>query len=139
MATETVEPETIEGDRFDPVFIALVELEEARGNSKLNERVKPGQVYPIPIDDTWRAWVNPHRVEAQVPEPEEPFSYMAGTVPPYHAYITYNGWAWGIVSPFGGVTGTHEDPDGATRERFLRDCRAVIQSATPDAESEHGE
>lgn len=116
------------------VFMALVGVAESRGLTRLNTLCEPGQVVEIQIDDAWRAWVNPHKVEGEIPPRDEGEpDRMGGAVPAFTAWINYNGWLWGLVTPYGGVTGAHPDPNGANPERFERDCAAAIAKAAGGA------
>lgn len=120
---------TWDGEEERPFpFIALVLVCEARGISKLKELVEPGECYHVKVDEAWEAWINPHKADGSFTR-EGFMDAPDGGVPPFHAWITYNGWLWGLASPHDWQGFDHENPDGANPERFARDCWAAIEAA----------
>ena len=66
------------------------------------------------IDSAWWMAVNGHSVPVKCSK--------AHSVPAYHAYLEYNGWPAGIISPFGGVIA---DGTGANEDSFIAALRRV--------------
>lgn len=65
-----------------------------------NVVARPG-CWECRVDERWWFAVNAHPVETQCSASNVP-------VPPYHAYVQFNGWPAGVISPFGGVIAAGE-------------------------------
>ena len=73
------------------------------------------------VDDSWWIAVNGHHEAIRCSDNSE--TGMAAEVPPYHVYVTYHGWAAGIVGPAGGII---VGGDGANENRLCAALRAAI-------------
>lgn len=60
------------------------------------------------IDGQWWVAVNGHAVPMKCSH--------GGDVPPYHAFVEFNGWPAGLVSPAGGTMAAGE---GANEDTFI--------------------
>ena len=80
-------------------FMAIVELSLALGVSKIN--TLPG-CWQHKIDEYWSVAVNGHQEEIALAS-DAAFPGAQGiSVPPFHAYVEYNGWPAGLLDPYGG-------------------------------------
>ncbi len=66
------------------------------------------------IDDQWWVAVNPHLEDVR--------SSRGLTVPPFSAYVEYNGWPAGIIQPLGGEFAVGE---GANTQTFIAACESA--------------
>jgi hypothetical protein len=110
---------------FDGPMVHLLAVCAVRERGAVHKLVAPGEVWYERVDETWDAWINPHPVSAKIPRPDAGPLFMSGEVPPFHAWINYNGWLWALVTPYGGTVMAGE---GANRETFAAACEAA---ATP--------
>ena len=77
---------------ISPLFSRIIDLMLARGISNIKDL--PGCA-ELRIDKQWEIAVNGHR---------EPMKCSHGTeVPAHAAYLQFNGWPAGIITPYGGV------------------------------------
>lgn len=129
-----------ETGRPDP-FAALVEVAFARGHDKLNGRVNAGEVWHERIDGRWDVFVNASKDEVTFDaEAITGTDQMDGPVPPFTAWINYNGWLRGHASPFESVFFDHPAHGGANPESFARACMSAIALAiSPDSAVENPE
>lgn len=106
-------------------FIVLVEYLTAMGVTKLGQLVEPGECYYVRIDDTWDAWINPHKIEATAHLTEKS---LGGThqITPFECYITYNGFPWATGHPYSMSFVEHPDEGAANVARFYRDCVSAL-------------
>ncbi len=107
-------------DLYEP-FVLLAELCTARGETGLSKTTAPGQTHVIPINATWRAWLNPHNGPANTDNGVE--------VPRLTAYVEYNGWPWGLIDPRGGTVGDHPLPGAGNLNTFMAAVRAAIEES----------
>lgn len=98
------------------IFLEIAEFAHRRGVTSIN--AMPG-CWEVQIDAQWWMAVNGHSTPTATSRGDEP-------VPPFSAYIEYNGWPAGVVDPAGGVLAAGS---GANAETF---CRA-LQSSTAGA------
>jgi hypothetical protein len=78
--------------RLSHVFLAIADLAIALGEAPIN---KCDGCWEHAIDENWWVAVNPHL---------EPRSTSSGEeVPSGHAYVKFNGWPAGLLTPFGGT------------------------------------
>jgi hypothetical protein len=86
-------------------FYEIVMLAERMGVEDINEL--PG-CWECQIDERWWIAVNGHR---------EPAKCSAGPeVPPFTAYVQFNGWPAGIIDPYGGIIAAG---DAANEDAFI--------------------
>lgn len=105
-------------------FVALADLCLSRGRTNLSTETPAGECVAIPIDTTWNAWLNPHGEESLTEEGGVP-------VPPFSAYVTYNGWPWGLFDSFGGFHGEHPREGAGNLETFM--AAVLAAASSPDA------
>lgn len=76
----------------------------------------PG-IWEHAVDETWRVAINGHRVTEQASDGVD--------VPPFHVYLSFNGWPWALFHPAADsiATGHGEAANSAT---FL----AALQAAS---------
>jgi len=106
----------VDADQTHPLML-LAELVLALGDTNIKSR--PGLYYQR-IDDRWEFWLNPHR---------EPLDTDEGTtVPPFAAYLQWNGWPVSFVNAHRDVVfavAPYEDFRAAVEARIaqVRACR----------------
>ena len=78
--------------KVSKVFSRIVDLMLVRGITNIN--ALPGCA-EIKVDEQWEISVNGH---------SEPMKCRCGSeVPPYAAFIKFNGWPAGVLTPYGGI------------------------------------
>lgn len=55
-----------------------------------------------------------------------PTVFHGVTVPPFHAYLEYNGWPAGLINPFGGTVAAGRE---ANEDALVAALRAAIKGA----------
>lgn len=96
------------------IFDAIAQLAIQKGAAPLS---KHEGCWEHEIDDQWWIAINGHKQEVACSK--------GPAVPPFHAYLEYNGWPAGIFSPMGGTICAGE----AANERTLLDAvRARLAS-----------
>jgi hypothetical protein len=115
------------------VFALLCELAFALGVRSIKDL--PG-CWTHRIDGQWEVCINGHRHAVACP-------HCKVTVPPFHAYLQFNGWTAGVISPHSGTLA-----DGAlANERTLvealqqaiakaKDTTRTLRPAQGDSRSE---
>lgn len=120
---------TMLGDNGRPhPFIVACAFSVAIGNIKIGALVEPGQAHYERVEhdgSIWEWWINPHNTEAQYRTTDGPGIAADNTLAPFCMAIYYNGWPWALGNPFNMTHGDHENPNGATPERFARACKFV--------------
>lgn len=91
-------------------FAMIGELAGVLNVTKINEL--PG-LWEHQIDDLWLIKVNGHDKEVE-------------HVPPFSAYITFNGWPAGVIDPFGGCIVAS---DHCNEDSFISAIGAAIERA----------
>lgn len=77
------------------------------------------------VDDNWWIAVNGHREPIVAISPTDREYNRKGTeVPPFHAYIEFNGWPAGFITPFDGLIAAGA---AANPETFMAACDAVAR------------
>ncbi len=119
-----------EPQEIPQVFAKIVELCEALGVSNIKEL--PG-CWKHRIDDQWKIWVNGHDRPITIRWPGVIRDKVE--IPPFHAYIEFEGWPAGLVSPKGGtmVAGrvAHKDTFIEALDRAIKEAKNEQRSA-PD-------
>lgn len=92
-------------------FAEIVKLAERRGVARINDL--PGCWEPE-IGGEWKIALNGHREPAK--------SSSGAEVPPFSAYIEYNGWPAGVIDPSGGIIAAGEC---ANEDAFIAALRAA--------------
>lgn len=77
------------------IMVSIANLAIRRGAAPVNKYVG---CWELQVDPRWWLAVNGHPTPTLCSKGGEP-------VLPFHAYIEFNGWPWGIVGPGGGITG----------------------------------
>ena len=72
------------------------------------------------IDDHWWIAVNGHKVDVEAQSPQH---VNPTPVPPFTAYVEFNGWPAGLIDPYGGTLAAGEI---ANAETFMAACDAVV-------------
>lgn len=92
-------------------MVKISELASALG--VVNIKALPG-CWQHKVDDQWEFAVNGH---------SEPVDYEGTPILPYSAFVKFNGWPAGVVTPFGGefVAG-----EAANEDTFLAALTAAI-------------
>ncbi len=101
-------------ERF--VFDALVEMCIRLGTPPLNE---VDGCWTYQINDSWWVAVNGHKEDCEVVTPQ---SKSPVKVPPFTAYLDYNGWPAGFIDPYSGTMAAGEK---AHEQTFMAACDAV--------------
>ena len=107
-----------DSDRFP--FDAIVEM---------SDRLKVYRIGDLPgcweyqIDEAWWIAVNGHKEPVSVFRPQHPG--VPVSVPPFTAYIEYNGWPAGLIDP---ARGTMAAGEGANQDAFMAACDAVAKT-----------
>lgn len=79
-------------EEIKEAFFEIVKLAERLGLSGLNKF--PG-CWEHQVDGQWWIALNAHK---------EPMTCSMGAeVPPFHAYVQFNGWPAGVIDPRGGI------------------------------------
>ena len=83
---------TPQQDALQDVWLALTALAKASGTPCIKD-----QVWHYKISDKWEIWINGNKVKAAgIRSDGRPTSMLN----PYEAYIEFNGWPAGIMTPF---------------------------------------
>ena len=99
---------------FD-AFDAIVSMCERLGVARLN---KFPACWEYQIDDHWWLAVNGHSIEMACSHGPK--------VPPYAAYLEFNGWTAGLIDQGGGIIVAS---DIANEDAFIAACDAVREKA----------
>lgn len=100
--------------RVSELFYLLVLLCQHRGH-----RVIKDQVVKLEIDKRWTATMNGHRTVQQ-------------NIPPFGAYIEYNGWPAGVIDAHGGAIAAGEAANERALIRAVRKCLPTEMLAEVD-------
>lgn len=94
---------------MSPLFLDIAEFCMARGAKSIKD--VPG-CYEAKVDEHWWIAVNGHA---------EPAKTSTGVeVPPFAAYIEFNGWPAGVVDPAGGLLAAGELANETTFRAALK-------------------
>lgn len=74
------------------VFVKIAELASATGAAPIN-RLAGCWTFDLGVRPEIRGWVNGHR---------EPQMADGSPIPPFHAYLEWNGFPFAMLSPYGG-------------------------------------
>jgi hypothetical protein len=85
------------------VFAGLSRLAAQAGVTAIDKL--PG-CWEIQIDEQWFVAVNGHETELR--------DSKGHRVPPYHAFLEYNGWPAGVINPFAGFIAAGESANEET-------------------------
>jgi len=97
-------------------FEAVMKWCLENGHGKLSKRMSAPVAYKLPVFEhdgsEWEVWVNASN---------EPCEQDAVTIPPWTAYVEFNGWPAGFLDPSGGefAAGSYGNVD-----RFLAALKA---------------
>ena len=111
--------------QFSEAFIAVMELAESRGVSKINQL---DGCWSYQIDDQWWIAVNGHTVAVE--SPVSPLSGLTATVEPFSVFVEFCGWPAGFLDPFGGIIAAGA---AANEDTFIAAVKAATV-APPSAE-----
>ena len=104
-----------------PLFVLMCDLGLKLGVKRINEL--PG-CWEQRVDDQWWFAMNGHNEPMIARSSDGASSSGEGvSVPPFHAYVEYNGWPAGMLTPYDGILAAGE---GANEETFA----AALESAT---------
>jgi hypothetical protein len=109
-------------DTICEAFMAIAELAIALGASPFNKF--PG-CWEHQVDDQWWVAVNGHREKKQCRH-EGGMSATGADVSPFNAYVEYNGWCAGVISPCGGA---FADGSCANEDEFIAALKAATERA----------
>lgn len=99
-----------------PLFVAIANYGIAMGAAPLNKHVG---CWEQQVDASWWLAVNGHRTPTHTSRGGEP-------IPPFTAYVEYNGWPAGLIGP---ADGAFAAGTGANETAFL----VALANALPNA------
>lgn len=103
-------------------FVLLAKLATKDGVKRLNELEG---CWTRQIGEQWWAAVNGHQTTMKASSRDGASAGTPFEVEPYHAYVEYNGWPAGDLTPLGGVIAAG---DGANEDSFIAAIRKELDS-----------
>ena len=92
-------------DTVSEAFVLIVDLALKQGRRNIKD-----QVVDVAVDDTWKVRVNGCSVERE-------------NIPPFHAYVEFNGWPAGFIGTDGG--GVIAAGEAANEDALIAALRAA--------------
>ena len=120
--TETTEPVPTERVPLE-AFLVLCELADKRGEVPFDKAPACWEcTFPSVLGegrDTWQVAINGHNTPTRSSLSEKP-------IDPFHAFVYYNGWPAGVLTPYDGWIARGS---GANEDSFVASVRAAIARA----------